>query len=279
MSFKTILVHIDRSEHCKGRLDAAIRLAVDSRALLIGIYLVAGTDLAPSVAALLPSDVLDRHQRESADAQREAEQFFRRATAAANVGNSEWRAPAGAPLEAAVVHGRCANLFVMGQPEPDDPARLFGQELVTTTIVSTGRPTIIVPYIGARASLGENVLVAWDGGREAARAIADALPFLERARQVTVIVVDSGSTGHMVDRQAISRLTAYLHANGITATITRDDATGIGVGERLLSRTADLGSDLIVMGGYGHTRLREFVLGGATRTILETMTVPVFMSH
>ena len=216
---------------------------------------------------------------ENADAQHEAEQFFRRATAAAHLTTIEWRAPAGAPEDAVVAHGRCANLFVMGQPEPDDPAMLFAQELVTTAIVSTGRPTLIVPYVGARSSLGENVLVAWDGGREASRAIADALPLLERARQVTVVAVDSGTNGHAVDTQSTSRLTAYLHANGVAASISHDDATEISIGERLLSRAADLGSDLIVMGGYGHARLREFVLGGVTRTMLESMTVPVLMSH
>jgi nucleotide-binding universal stress UspA family protein len=279
MPFKTILVHIDASEPCKRRLEAAIRLAVDFRALMVGIYLVAGTDLPPSVAVLLPSDVLDRHLRESVDAQREAEQLFRRASAAGHVATIEWRAPAGAPLDAAIAHGRCADLFVMGQYEPDDPARLFNQELVATTIVSTGRPAMIIPYTGARSTLGENVLVAWDGGREASRAIADALPFLERARKVTVIAVDSGSNAHMVDTHATSRLAAYLHANGVAASISHDDATEISIGDRLLSRAADLGSDLIVMGGYGHARLREFVLGGVTRTMLETMTVPVLMSH
>jgi nucleotide-binding universal stress UspA family protein len=279
MSFKTILVHIDDSKCCKSRLDAAVRLAVDFRALLIGIYLEEAAALPPSVAALLPSDVVERRRREVADAQHEAEQFFRRASAAAGLKASEWRAPVGAPLAAAVAHGRCADLFVMGQRDPEDVGRLFGQELITTTIVSTGRPTMIVPYIGPRSTMGENVLVAWDGGREASRAVADALPFLERAKQVTVIAVDAGTKADAVGSQATSRLIAYLHANGVAANVSRDDAEEISVGERVLSRAADLSSDLIVMGGYGHARLREFVLGGVTRTMLETMTVPVLMSH
>jgi len=279
MPFKTILVHLDDSGRCQSRLDAAIRLALDFRALLVGVYLVEGLDPTPSVAVLLPKDVLDRHLAERTEAQHEAEQLFRRAAADAHVATSEWRAPAGAPLDAAVAHGRCADLFVLGQPERDDPAKRFGLELITTTIVSTGRPMMIVPYTGTRASLGKDVLVAWDGGREASRAIADALPILERAKKVTVSAVDSGSNASWIDGPAASRLTTYLHANGIEAAISRDDGTEISVGERLLSRAADLGSDLIVMGGYGHTRLREFVLGGVTRTMLETMTVPVLMSH
>ena len=279
MSFKTILVHIDASAPCQRRLEAAIR-SRDRVSRTAGRHLSrAAQDLTPSVAVLLPADVLDQRARENADAQHEAEQFFRRATAAAHVTTTEWRAPAGAPEDAAVAHGRCVDLFVMGQSEPDDPARLFNQELVTTTIVSIGRPAMIIPYTGARSSLGENVLVAWDGGREASRAIADALPLLERAKQVMVVAVDSGSNAHAVDTQATARLTAYLHANGVAASISHDDATEISIGERLLSRAADLGSDLIVMGGYGHARLREFVLGGATRTMLESMTVPVLMSH
>ena len=279
MSFKTILVHIDDSKCCKSRLDAAVRLAVDFRALLIGIYLEEAAAMTPSVAAVLPSDIVERRRREVVDARHEAEQFFRRASAKAGLEACEWRAPVGAPLAAAVAHGRCADLFVLGQRDPEDLGRPFGQELITTTIVSTGRPAMIVPYIGPRSTMGENVLVAWDGGREASRAVADALPLLARAKQVTVIAVDAGTKADTVGSPAMSRLVAYLHAHGVAASVSRDDAEEISVGERVLSRAADLSSDLIVMGGYGHARLREFVLGGVTRTMLETMTVPVLMSH
>jgi nucleotide-binding universal stress UspA family protein len=167
----------------------------------------------------------------------------------------------------------------MGQSDSDDSESVFVDELIATTILSTARPTLIVPHIGIRGTLGENALVAWDGGREASRAVADALPFLKRAKRVTVITVNPESGGHAVDSPAVSRLTAYLQTHGVAAIVDRDSVSDISIGERLLSRAADLGSDLIVMGGYAHTRLRELVLGGVTRTMLEKMTVPVLMSH
>ena len=278
MSLKSILVHLDRGRHCRQRLDTAISVAVAFRAQLIGAYLVAGIELAPSVAALLPRDLVERRLRELADAQNRSEQLFRQTAVSAGVA-AEWRAPAGAPFDAAIAHGRCADLIVLGQSDSEDPESVFVDELIATTILSTARPTLIVPHIGPRATIGENVLVAWDGGREASRALADALPFLERAKTVTVIAVNSESGSHAVDGPAVTRLTAYLKAHGVAALVDRDSVSDISIGERLLSRAADLGSDLVVMGGYAHARLRELVLGGVTRTMLEKMTVPVLMAH
>ena len=278
MSMKTILVHLDSGKRSRQRLDAAVRIAADFSAHLVAVYLVRGIELAPSVAALLPSDLVERRSRELADAQREGEEVVRRVAAAAGV-SAEWRAPAGPPFDAAVAHGRCADLFVLGQSDAADPESVFVDELIATTILSTARPTLIVPHVGTRPTLGENALVAWDGGREAARAVADALPFLERAKRVTVVAVNQDSGAHAVDGPAVTRLTTYLRAHGVAAVVDRDSVSDISIGERLLSRAADLGSDLIVMGGYAHTRLRDLVLGGVTRTMLEKMTVPVLMSH
>jgi nucleotide-binding universal stress UspA family protein len=138
---------------------------------------------------------------------------------------------------------------------------------------------LVVPYIGARPTLGDNVLVAWDGGREASRAIADAFPLLERARRVTVIAVSRDEAAAADASPAEARLGAWLREHGVKVEIARHAVGDVSAGEWLLSRAADLGSDLIVMGGYGHTRVRELILGGVTRTMLQSMTVPVLMSH
>ena len=192
MSFKSILVHVDDVDASQARLDAAIRVALRFQARLIGLYLVPAIDISSSVAALIPPDVIERRQREMAQAQRDAEETFRKATAAAGLAAVEWRAPPGPPIEAAIAHARCADLLIVGQRNP--PGQLLAEELVTTVLLASGRPMLIVPYIGARPKLGDNVLVAWDGGREASRAIADALPLLERARRVTVIAVSREET-------------------------------------------------------------------------------------
>ncbi|HMA30759.1 MAG TPA: universal stress protein, partial [Casimicrobiaceae bacterium] len=140
-------------------------------------------------------------------------------------------------------------------------------------------PSVFVPYTGAGADLGSNVLVAWNGGREAARAVRDALPILETAKQVVVVSLAREPADAEAIAMAQPRLAVYLRAHGIEAGFKRFDGDPIEGGERLLSQAADLGSDLIVMGGYAHSRSRELILGGVTRTMFESMTVPVLMSH
>lgn len=278
MSLKTILVHIDDTEQCAHRLNVAIQLALDASAHLVGIYLVPGTELPPSVASLLPSDFVDVRQRQMGEAQHKAEQRFRTSASSAGLPRVEWRAPAGPLVAAAAEHGRCADLFVLGQRNPDD-ATAFADELIFTTLLGTGRPVLIVPHIGVRATPGQNVLVAWDCGREAARAVADALPLLVRAKQVGVVTYTSDDDASANAALSTARLRDWLQDHGIAARVNGHEPAAGAIGESLLSLAADRGSDLIVMGGYGHTRLREFVLGGVTQTILASMTVPVLMSH
>ena len=140
---------------------------------------------------------------------------------------------------------------------------------------------LVVPYVGAPEVIGTNVVIAWDGGREASRAVADALPILVRARKVTIACLDPSASARGADTVARDRLLAYLRRHGVAARVESDnlDEADIGIGDWLLSRVADLSGDLIVMGGYGHSRWREQVLGGATRALLAEMTVPVLMAH
>ena len=140
---------------------------------------------------------------------------------------------------------------------------------------------LVVPYVGAPDIIGNNVVIAWDGGREASRAVADALPILVRARKVTIACLDPSASARGADAVARKRLVAYLRRHGVSAGVESDnlDKADIRVGDWLLSRVADLDGDLIVMGGYGHSRWREQVLGGATRAVLAEMTVPVLMAH
>jgi nucleotide-binding universal stress UspA family protein len=279
MSLKTLLVHVNDNPQCQQQLDVAIRLALDFGAKLVAIYLVPRIELTPSVAALLPQDFVARRLEETGAAQGQAEQLFRQAAQVANLTAIEWRAPSGDPVAAAVAHARCADLTVIGQPDIDQPDFHFLEELAQTVALSAGRPTLITPYAGASRSTGERVLVAWDGGREASRAVGDALPILARAKDVTITTIHRDEGERIADEAATRRLADYLQSHGIDAKVDHSSVEDISVGEWLLSRSADLGIDLIVMGAYAHTRLRELVLGGVTRTMLQSMTVPVLMSH
>lgn len=280
MTYKTILVHLDSTGECGDRLAAGIRLAKAFSGTLVGTYLDNAPEITPSIAAFVPEDIIAARLSESAAEQKAAETVFRDTAAAAGLTAIEWRAPAGPPLDAAVAHGRCADLVVVGKPDSAAAEVSFAAQLVAAMLLETGRPLLVVPPVGAQ-SIGSNVLVAWDGGREATRALADALPFLVRARRVTVLSVDPSASARGADALARERLAANLQRHGVTARFDHHDLgrVDIEVGEWLLSRAADISSDLLVMGGYGRSRLRERVLGGATRALLSAMTLPVLMAH
>jgi nucleotide-binding universal stress UspA family protein len=167
------------------------------------------------------------------------------------------------------------DLAIVAQAEPHatGPER----SILEAALFESGRPILIVPYIQATPLKLDRVMACWDGSRNAARAIGDALPFLARAKTVEVLTVtgEGGKTGEVEGAD----IAHHLARHGLKVEVERQVAGDIDVASVILSRAADNGADLIVMGGYGHSRVREFVLGGATRGLLAAMTVPVLMSH
>lgn len=276
MPYRTLLVHVDDRASSHDRLAYAVALARREAAELVGLYVVPGTDLAPSTAAMLGSDAVARRLERFSEMQHAAEQRFRDAVAAAGV-DAQWRAPAGPSIETAIAHARTTDLVVVGQRDPSEPG--FGDALVSGVLLSAGRPVLVVPSTGAPAGVASRVLIAWNGGREAARAVADALPLLARAERVCAVGVDESREPSVDERLSDTRLRQWLARHDIAIEVEREPVRGLGVGEWLLSRAADLGSDLLVMGGYAHARMRELVLGGVTRTMLGAMTIPVLMAH
>jgi len=164
---------------------------------------------------------------------------------------------------------------VVGQPEREHPAP---EEIVDEgALFESGRPVIVVPFIHKGALKLDRVMVCWDGSRAATRAIADSLPLITKAKQVEVVIVANGRAKS--DEVPGADLGQHLARHGLKVDVKRITSPDIDVASTILSYAADSSTDLIVMGGYGHSRLREFVLGGVTRGILESMTVPVLMSH
>jgi nucleotide-binding universal stress UspA family protein len=171
--------------------------------------------------------------------------------------------------------GRRFDLVVVGQPGQNKP---MPEEVVDEGVLfESGRPVIFVPFIQTAGLKLDRVMVAWDGSRAATRAIGDAMPFLEKAKQVDVVVV--GNKPPKSDEVSGADLGQHLARHKIKVEVKRITAPDIDVQSTMLSYAADSSADMIVMGGYGHSRLREFVLGGVTRGILGSMTVPVLMSH
>jgi nucleotide-binding universal stress UspA family protein len=277
MTYKTILVHLNDGPRNAERLGLAFGLAADFDAHLVGLYApgvprIPSYALAEAGAAL--RDILDKRRGEAA---RQAERQFREAAARQGGVRSEWRASDTDAASAVRLSARYADLVVAAQPQATDEVELRG--LADELALSAGRPVLFVPYAGHYESVGKRVLVAWDAGREAARAVSDALPFLQRAAAVEVVAFDPerGARGHGEVPGADIGL--YLARHGVKVSVARQSGAGFDIGSQILSRAADASSDLIVMGAYGHARVRELVLGGVTRTLLEAMTVPVLMSH
>src|SRR5215471_6305021 len=143
----------------------------------------------------------------------------------------------------------------------------------------SGRPILVVPYVGNFADLGRRVVIGWNASREAARAVNDAMPLLTSAETVTVLTIDPREGPRAHGELPGADISLHLARHGVKAEIERTVSADLPVGEVLLSRVADLGADLLVMGAYGHSRARELLLGGATRSLLRSMTLPVLMSH
>lgn len=278
IDYKTLVVHVDDSEQCVARIGVACRLARDFGARLMGVYLVPTAALTPSVSALLPDAFVQERLRESGEAQQAAEEGFRMACATAGVA-CEWRAPAGNAAHALVLNSRGGDLVIIGQPDPGAADFAFTTTLANAAVLSSGRPVLVIPYVGTERLVGQTVMVALDDGRESARALADALPLLRKAKKVMLLSFADEADVTLDHAQTRSLATSFLAGHGVDVEVHHLDLPDIGIGEMMLSQAADFGVDLLVMGGYGHTRLHELVLGGVTRTMLQSMTVPVLMSH
>ena len=278
MSYKTILVHCDASRTVASRLAAAAEVAQRFEARLVGVHAREPFEVVSFVDGGMPIGALMEAYKAGCDAAEEtAHAAYDKATKGRNFA-SEWRVTEAFSDDALAVNARYADLLVISQADPDDPAG-SRNDLPEVMAFATGRPVLVVPQIGALSSVGKTVMLCWNASRESARAAADSLPFLQAAEKVIVLVVDPEVSADGHGQEPGADVALWLARHGVKVTVQRDVAADTEIGEVILSRAADCGADLIVMGVYGHSRLREMVLGGASRTLLSSMTVPVLMSH
>jgi nucleotide-binding universal stress UspA family protein len=275
MGLEDLLVVVDNDPACASRIDVARRLAEAHEAHLTGLHVMPRPlplySDAPTPASL---EAMQRQELEAA-ATRAAALFEGRTRG--TTARTEWRVVEGHPLEVATVQGRHADLIVLGQGRDLGEASADLSSLPADLVLAAGRPLLVVPRYGTFPRVGADVLVAWDASREATRAVHDALPLLRRARKVTVLSIDPDDTEE--PRIAGADVALHLARHGVPVEAATLSGADVAVGDLLLSYAADHGTDLIVMGAYGHTRFRELILGGATRRLLQCMTVPVLMSH
>ena len=278
-AYSTIIVHLDNAKRRAETLNVALGVADAFDSHLVALY-APGLPRIPSGALAEGASVVRELEYERMrEAAQRSEREFKNAVHRRGGDKTEWRHAKGDALSAIRLSARYADLVVMGQPDRynadmDEPQVTFPGDVV----MSVGRPVLFVPYAGQFRSLGSRVLVAWNASREAARAVSDALPFLTRAQRVEVVAFDPERSSEHGEVPGAD-IALYLARHGVKANAAQQTGTKIDVGAQILSRAADVEADLIVMGGYGHSRFRELVLGGATRTLLESMTAPVLMSH
>lgn len=277
MQYKDILVHIDDAESSSGRLDIALELAERFEAHLTGVYVDPGLALPTLIDIPVSPNLVDQLEEEHRSRCESAQKSFEQAAARSRA-SSEWRLAQGEIAATLTRHARYADLVVLGQEGGDDQKVVIGG-LPDHVVLACGRPALVVPYIGASTSPGKHVVVAWNGSREAARAVNDALPFLVRAEKVEVMCANPASGDEGDADIPGADLSLHLARHGVKAEAQTVVGSDVEIGDLLLSRVADRGADLIVMGAYGHARWREVVLGGVTRQLLQEMTVPVLMSH
>jgi nucleotide-binding universal stress UspA family protein len=279
MALKDILVHVESNKQGRARLAAAVQLAARHDAHLIGLYVLHLPDL-PGYVRLQMSDEVLRSARDAAMADAAAaEAAFNDAVQRAGV-KAEWRNVEGNPLKVLALHARYADIAVVGQRDETSEGASIDPDLPDQLVLSAGRPMLVIPYVGEYPVIGERVMVAWDSSRLATRAVNDALPFLVRAKHVFVIAINPSGDGEEGHGEIPSAdICLHLARHGVNAEAQHVFADDLGVGEMLLSRSADEGCDLMVIGAWGHARWRELVLGGVTRHMLGHMTLPVLMSH
>jgi nucleotide-binding universal stress UspA family protein len=278
MAYKTILVHVDESPQWPERFEVAARLAADFRAHLVGLCLLRKPELPGYIRSAEIAEMIAERARDAETRVKKSRDMLLERLSRQGL-SGECRIVEGEPQDLASVHGRYADLLVISQADPGAPNAAEAMRDIQSVIFAAGRPLLIVPYVGKAKTLGTHVLVAWNASREATRAVTDALPLLQRADKVTVMVVRPRSDAKAHGDVPGADIAAYLARHGVKVEVSAEEGEGIEVGELILSRVADLGVDLLVMGAYSHSRLREWILGGATRTMLESMTVPVLLAH
>ncbi|MEA2879579.1 MAG: hypothetical protein QOF14_4775 [Hyphomicrobiales bacterium] len=255
----------------------AISIAETFGAHAAGVAFAYEAVIPPTIMGTIPASFIEDQRTENEAAAATARARFDEAARRAGVSFESWSTWASVPGSADLfgAMARRFDLSVVAQAEPD---KLSPEEVIIEgAMFGSGRPVVVMPYIQKSGVKLDRVMIAWDASRAAARAVGDAMPFLARANAIDVVIVASEQPKS--DEIPGADIGHHLARRGLKVEVKRIVATDIDVASALLSHAADTAADFMVMGGYGHSRLREFILGGATRGILKAVTIPTLMSH
>lgn len=266
MSLKEILLHLDNTPNCPARLELAVQLANRHSARLTALYILTSIPYAS--------------RSMSADKQAvSAEAMFRQRCDAAgiktNLKRVDCRVVGVSAGEIITMHSYYSDLVIVGQTLSATQGSGGFDKIPERVILGSGRPVLTVPYAGGFKTAGERVMVAWKAGRESARALNDALPLLEAAREVTLVTVD----GIRRELPATGSIAEYLESHGVAVRCENIKASGLSIADLLLNRVSEQGIDLLVTGAFGYTSKGAPELGAVAGQLLASMTIPVLMSH
>jgi nucleotide-binding universal stress UspA family protein len=277
MSYRTIVVHVDRAPNSTARIEIAAQLAMREGAHLVGAamtgvprYMLAGSPYEGSGV------LIANHLRQASERATAALARFEEIASRIGVQHEQRRHDLD-EYSGLCLQARYADLLVLGQADPDDHEEGgLLLDLPEQVLMHGGRPVLLVPRSGSFTPPARHALVAWNGSREAARAVSAALPLLQQVGQVTLAVLGAGQGDHGEEPGADIALYLARHEIKVNVLVQPRPADA---GKAILALASELGADLLVMGAYGHSRWREMVLGGATRTILAQATLPVLLMH
>jgi nucleotide-binding universal stress UspA family protein len=279
MKLCDILVHVDASPQARIRLDLAVALARQHQTHLTALHII---DVALPVMAMgdgggggaIIAELMEQMRQTALTAGAQLKTIFQEAIRREGV-MGEWRQVEGRAVELLALHGRYADLLVMGQDDPESG----NAGLLEAVLFDSGRPVLAIPFAGTFKTIGKRVLVGWNASREASRAVHDALPLLAKAESTCVFLANPkrGLAAHGEEPGA--DIARHLARHGLKVEVAKTIANDVADSALLLNHASDMSADLLVMGAYGHSRLREFILGGVTRSLLREMTVPVLLSH
>ena len=279
MKLCEILVHLDQSPRAEARLDIAASLARQHGAHLTALQVI---DVAIPVMAMADgggggaviAELMEQMRQSALAAGVKLKAAFEAALAREGI-MGEWRQVEGTTPEILALHGRYADLLVLGQDDPESDSA----GLLETVLFDSGRPVLAIPFVGNFNSIGKRVLVGWNASRGATRALHDALPLIAKAENTTVFLANPKRGLGAHGEEPGADIARHLARHGLKVEVAKAVAEDVADSALLLNHASDMGADLLVMGAYGHSRLREFILGGVTRSLLREMTIPVLLSH
>ena len=277
MKLCDILVHLDASPRARIRLDLAVALARQHRAHLTALHVI---DVALPVMAMgdgggaVIAELMEQMRQTALKAGAQLQAAFQEAIRREGI-MGEWRQVEGSAAELVALHGCYADLLVLGQDDPESDHA----GLLEAVLFDSGRPVLAIPFAGTFPQIGRRVLVGWNASREASRAVHDALPLLAKAESACVFLANPKRGLGAHGEEPGADIARHLARHGLKVEVAKAVADDVADSALLLNHASDMGADLLVMGAYGHSRLREFILGGVTRSLLREMTVPVLLSH